>query len=109
MAAAIAASAWAMLYESHVRDSVKLSFCALTLSGALTCKLRIWFVPTSQSQVISPGQACALIKLVPPPVVRAANCARMASMALCSEVSAAVRSLELAKGPADCRAKISES
>ena len=32
--------------------------------------------------------------------------ARMASMALCSKVSAAVRLLELAKGPADCcRAK----
>ena len=62
MAAAIAASAWAMLYESQSQGQREVVILH-TLSGALTCKLRIWFVPTSQSQVISPGQACALIKL----------------------------------------------
>ena len=43
-------------------------------------------------QVISPGQACALIKFVPPPVVRAANCARMASMARRARQTAGPRS-----------------
>ena len=79
---------------------MKLSFWRLTLRGALKCRLRRVLVPRSRSQVTSPDQAWALIKLLPPPVVRAASCARMASMALCRLVSAAVRSEDVAKGPA---------
>ena len=58
----------------------------------------------SRRSVISPDQAWALIRLLPPPVVKAASCARMASMALCRLVSAAVRLEDVAKGPADCKA-----
>ena len=66
-------------------------------------------VPRSRSQVISPGQAWALMRVLAPPVAKTASCARIASIALCRLVSAAVRSDEVAKGPADCRAKISAS
>ena len=66
-------------------------------------------MPSSRWQVISPNQAWALIRLLPPPVARAANCARTASMALCRLVSAAVRSEDVAKGPADCKARMSAS
>ena len=79
------------------------------LRGALKCRLRTVLVPRSKSQVISPDQACALIKLLPLPVVKAANCARTASIALCRLVSAAVRSDDVAKGPAVCKARMSVS
>ena len=46
---AIAASACAMLYESHDRLKVNPSFCRLTLSGALKCRLRSVLVPRSKS------------------------------------------------------------
>ena len=63
----------------------KFSLSRLALKGAAKCSIRIVLVPTSRSQVISPGQACALARFSPPPVVSAASCASTASMADCRD------------------------
>ena len=96
------------LTESQARLKVNPSFCRL-MRGALKCKLRRVLVPRSKSQVISPDQASALIKLLPPPVVKGSQLREDCILALCRLVSAAVRSDDVAKGPAVCKARMSVS
>ena len=74
----MASSVCWVVYASHEKLSVQSSLASWMLRGPVACKLRIWLVPASRSQVTLPSQAGALTRLVAPP--RVAISARIPSM-----------------------------
>ena len=96
-----------VVYASQPKLRVQSSLASWMLRGPVACKLRIWFVPGSRSQVTLPSQAGALTRLVAPP--RVAISARIPSMADCRVSCSVLRSPAVAKGPAFWRARISAS